>query len=249
MKVYITPVIFLLTATLCHGQDSVRFNSAEARARVEKQLDDLRQWEEELKRAAVLDFEVGCRPRVSEMDAKVLQVIDDKRMLVGLRHSESPKREGYKVKVIVYCPSARIADGKEYLRGSLKDATGYPDFKVTTTESYVDVSGARRTVFVMEHDLDAQKERDEAAATAKKYQERYRESVEKVNKEQKERKEAVQKAKEDDLREAYLRYARKLVDREDYAKARVRLQEIIDKYPDTKEATEAKSLLAKLPKE
>src|SRR5262249_42966259 len=163
-------------------------------------------------------------------DAKVIQVIDGKKMLVAFRHSGEPgrRREGYGASIMLYCPTAGIADGKEYLAGSLSGVAKSYFLKVTGTEAYVATSGGRRTVFVLEPDFEARKifdaaiarAREQAVERARLNAEREKKDRERAKKDREDRKQAEQMAKEDAQREAYLRYAKKLVDREDYAKAR-----------------------------
>jgi hypothetical protein len=56
------------------------------------------------------------------------------------------------------------------------------------------------------------------------------------------------KDKDEDRASSYLKFARKLADSDMTDKARERLREIVEKFPATKAAAEAKELLEKLPK-
>lgn len=81
--------------------------------------------------------------------AKVIQVLDDGNMLVGIDNGPAlPGGEPrYSVVVWVKAPTKGITDGKKC---DLSDLIGYDRIKVTGTKKYKLASGGTRTVFVVE---------------------------------------------------------------------------------------------------
>jgi hypothetical protein len=86
---------------------------------------------------------------VPYMDAKVIQVIDEGNMLIGV---EDPKSGdgSYPTWVWVKCPTKGITDGKFYAPAQWKDFMGTKTVKVTGTKTYKTANGASKTVFVIE---------------------------------------------------------------------------------------------------
>lgn len=84
---------------------------------------------------------------MQDLSAKVVQVIDENRMLVGVESAKAGDGR-YSTLVMVKCKTTGITDGKFY-GIDWEGMTGSPSLKVTGTTTYKTRSGSK-TVFVLE---------------------------------------------------------------------------------------------------
>lgn len=77
----------------------------------------------------------GARGTTTWIDAKVMQVIDDGQMLVGIEDARTGDGR-YRTWVMVKCPTKGITDGKFWRGGSWEEVTGSKVLKVTGTTTY-----------------------------------------------------------------------------------------------------------------
>ncbi len=103
----------------------------------------------------------GARGTPTWIDAKVMQVIDDGQMLVGIEDARTGDGR-YSTWVMVKCPTKGITDGKFWRGGSWEKVTGSNVLNVTGTTTYKTAIGGTKTVFVVEP--MSKKELDELAA-------------------------------------------------------------------------------------
>lgn len=214
---------------------------------------------------------VGKTVSMFNLDAKVMQVIDSSKMLVGL---EDRRRGGnlWSTWIMLKTPTTGMVDGKIWYSDQWRQVTGAGSIIITGTTTYTTVLGATKTVYVAEPDLIGEKRQREAQFHAD--QERRKREAEALAIKQRAIEEARIEAEKAaaakrlrDEEEARLKpgkdSARKLVLAKDQmAQARReiadgnvdtgnrlmefairRLREIVANYPDTPAAAEAKQLL------
>ncbi len=147
--------------------------SAEAQQRIADQREQFATHRVAAEELSVLNIAIGAKGRPAWIDAKVLQIVNDEKMIVGLEDSRTGNGR-YNTVVILKCKTSGIVDGKFWRGGEWKSITGSEMFKVTETESYLNVLGAKRTVFVLapmsEEDINAF--RSEIAEIEKRSQEK-----------------------------------------------------------------------------
>lgn len=98
---------------------------------------------------SVAGLKIGARGFPTHIDAKVMQVVDEKSMLVGIEDSRNGNGK-YTTWVMVKAPTTGIVDG-EFWRGSQwKEMTGIDVLVVTGTTTYKAAGGGTKTVFVLE---------------------------------------------------------------------------------------------------
>jgi hypothetical protein len=200
----------------------------------------------------VTSLAVGAKGAPTWIDAKVRQVIDGNRMLVGLEDSRTGDGD-YSTLVMVKCPTKGITDGKFWRGGRWEEVTGSNVLAVTGTTTYETVAGATKRVFVVEpykpSPEDVKKEQERQAQR----REMARVAAQRRAEQAKAKKEAEAARKAADAKEGAerrLAYARKLLedgkkqeDDKKIGRAVERLHELIGMYPDSKEAAEARKLL------
>jgi len=81
------------------------------------------------------------------IDAKVIQVINENRMLVGIEHCRLADGK-YSTWIMLECSTKGITDGKHWRGRHWKLITGSPVLAVTGTTTYTTASGGTKTVFV-----------------------------------------------------------------------------------------------------
>lgn len=104
---------------------------------------------------SIAALEVGHWGIPAHLDAKVIQVIDENKMLVKIEDDRIID-EGYGHLVIIKCPTKNIVDGKFWRSEKWKQMVGANALKVTGTERYATVGGSTNTVFVLETMSDAE---------------------------------------------------------------------------------------------
>ncbi|MDZ4684521.1 MAG: hypothetical protein SH850_05480 [Planctomycetaceae bacterium] len=97
----------------------------------------------------VAGLKVGAEGRPDSMNAKVMQVIDGNRMLVGIEDSRTADGD-YDTWIMLRCPTAGITDDKVWKGADWKAVIGSGYLKVTGTVTYVTAIGGSKTVFTAE---------------------------------------------------------------------------------------------------
>ena len=95
-------------------------------------------------------LELGQKGDISSLDAKVVQVIDEYQMLVGLE-ANATGRGRYNIIVWMKCSTKGLTDGKFWNKNEWERRTGSRYWEVTDTKTYKLASGGTKTVFVLEH--------------------------------------------------------------------------------------------------
>ncbi len=151
----VAALAFALPASTHAQVKAVTVGSAEAAAKLQEYRDRMQANPLPPRGTLVLStLAVGQQGRVERISAKVLQVLDDRAMLVGLEDAVG-NRGRYDTIVMVHCPTAGITDGKFFGTG-WRDMTGSATAKVTGTTAYNTALGSK-TVFVLEPVADAAK--------------------------------------------------------------------------------------------
>jgi hypothetical protein len=97
----------------------------------------------------VAGIKLGAVGTPDRIDAKVMQVIDANRMLVGIDDARTNNGR-YETWVMVKCPTKGITDGQFWRGGQWAGITGSKVLEVTDTTTYKTVRGGSKTVFVLE---------------------------------------------------------------------------------------------------
>jgi hypothetical protein len=121
-------------------------NSAEALSRIAAQR-------AKLAPAAVGELTVtglkkGAKGRPERIDAKVMQVIDEGQMLVGIEDARTGGGR-FSTWIMLKCPTDEIVDGKHWRGGQWKAVTGSDVLEVLGTTTYKTAGGSTKTVFVV----------------------------------------------------------------------------------------------------
>ena len=96
----------------------------------------------------VIGLKDGASGVPERIDAKVMQVIDQGQMLVGI--DDARTNNGlYATWIMVKCPTKGIVDGKFWRGGQWKEVTGSEVLIVSGTTTYKTVTGGTKTVFVL----------------------------------------------------------------------------------------------------
>ncbi len=97
------------------------------------------------------NLRVGRQGRPVSIAAKVMQIVDDGQMLVGLEDRRGNRGGGrYGTWVLIKCSTVGMADGHTWQGSQWTRVTGAVEMKVTGTLTYPTAGGATRTVFVLE---------------------------------------------------------------------------------------------------
>jgi hypothetical protein len=186
------------------------------------------------------DFAVGAFGNPDLINAKVIQIIDDMSMLVGVEHSS--KAGGlYSTWVMLKgCPTAGLVDGKTW-----KDWTpllGKHLLAVTGTTRFQTVSGGTKTVFVVET-LHLERFNASPAELAKRRAEAEAKAAEEAvkAKEERARKEAEEKRRLEEEKEAARVAAAKKAAEEAQRQAEAPLRAAAEKAAAEKAAAAAKA--------
>lgn len=210
-------------------------------------------------------LKVGAVGLPGNMRAKVLQVLDNDRMLVGIENNLTGNN-AYDVIILLKCPTAGITDGKKWYSREWRTVTGGDLLAITGTTTYRTVTGGTRTVFVAEP-REFTPEQREAVLKQKRLQNARRpatasrvariaaeEAAKRRIAAERRRLAAKIKAELDKQdkpnRDAALNlaYAKRLIERGEEGKARERLLLLIKEAPDAPAVPEAKRLLESLGK-
>lgn len=166
-------IALLFMSTTCQGQ--VRPSKAGSPDELQQIADyrtQLAAQQVALGELSVSGLQDGARGRPTWIDAKVMQVIDDNRMLVGIEDSRTGTSR-YSIWVMVKAPTKGITDGKFWRGGEWRGITGSDILKVNGTTTYNTAAGGTKTVFVIEpvtkKELDELAEKAKAAAEAAQY--------------------------------------------------------------------------------
>jgi flagellar biosynthesis GTPase FlhF len=234
---------------------ATRAGSAEALERIREQQTRMAAQTPGRGELNVASLQVGARGTPTWIDAKVKQMIDEGRMFVGLEDSRTGDGH-YSTWVMVKCPTAGITDGKFWRGGQWKEVTGSEVLTVTGTTTYKTVLGDSKTVFVLEPYKPSPEEVKQEQQRQRELQEAAKAEAERraaQAKEKKEAKAARKEAEADETAERRLAYAKRLLqdgqkmqDDRKIGLAADRLHELIDTYPDSKAAAEARRLLKEI---
>jgi hypothetical protein len=148
-------VFLLLTATGSAQVRGTKAGSAEAQQRIQEYKNSLppRPVKGELAADALSE---GANGGMDLIDGKVIQVIDENSMLVGLEDKRIANKVRYKNLVLVKCPTKGIVDDK--LINDWEKVVGSRWMAVTGTTRLKTVDGGTRTVFVLEPFLEGKKQ-------------------------------------------------------------------------------------------
>jgi hypothetical protein len=194
------------------------------------------------------ELAVGRSFNPRALGAVVLQVTAKDTVHVAMQQSTDGGKTGRPIRlelrrVTTEGKTVSLKEGRVIAGRQLWDAIiGQGNIlKVTGTTQHTTELNQKRTIYVLEPVKDGPKPGEAPPGLPS-----VKEAKEATEKARQEFVAGKQREKEAQQPAAYLAYAKKLIDREEYDKARERLREIIDKYPSTKEATEAKELLEKI---
>ena len=122
--------------------------SPEAQQKRQQFHDQMRAMQAAAGELKVAGLKVGAKGKPVSIDAKVMQVVDDKSMLVGLEDAHTNNGR-YSTWVMLKVPTTGITDGAFWRGGQWKDFAGAEVFAVTGTTTYKTVDGGTKTVFVL----------------------------------------------------------------------------------------------------
>ena len=155
----------VLLSSVGYGQvPAVEAGSAEAAQRLEEHRRRAAAQRAESGELLVTGLKVGARGIPRHIDAKVMQVIDENQMLVGIEDSRTGKGR-YGIWVMLKCSTKGVTDGKFWRGGQWKDVAGSEGLSVTDTTTYTTAGGGTKTVFVVEPMTEGQL--DELAKAAR----------------------------------------------------------------------------------
>jgi hypothetical protein len=139
---------FILAEPCAAQVRATKAGSAEAQQKIADYRDQIAAGTPKAGDLSVAGLRVGAEGTPRFIDAKVMQVIDDKQMLVGVEDARTGNGR-YGTWIMVKCSTAGIADGKFWRGAQWKEVTGSDDLKVTGTTTYTTQSGGTKTVFVV----------------------------------------------------------------------------------------------------
>ena len=151
MKTLVLTVGVLLATTLtdaASGQPPLKL-SPDQQKLLDQQKDDAAAAKPSDGELNVAGLKVGAKGAPFRIDAKVMQVIDESSMIVGIEDARNGNGK-YTTWVMVKAPTAGITDGKFWRGGEWKDVTGIDVLAVTGTTVYKTAGGGTKTVFVLE---------------------------------------------------------------------------------------------------
>lgn len=148
--ILLATVVWVLAGRVGYAQGrAVEAGSAEAAQRLEEHRQRLAAQKAEPNELLVDGLKVGALGIPMRIDAKVMQVIDDAQMLVGIEDARTGNGN-YKNWILIKCPTTGITDGKFWRGGQWKEVTGAEALAVTGTTTYNTAGGGTKTVFVVE---------------------------------------------------------------------------------------------------
>ncbi|QDV49440.1 hypothetical protein [Gimesia fumaroli] len=149
-KFLLAAVLVVLASGTSYGQiRGVQAGSADALQRLAEHRALMNAQRQVSGQLSVSGLKVGAKGVPTFIDAKVMQVIDEKNMLVGIEDSRVGKGR-YSTWVMLKCPTQGITDGQFWRGGGWKDVAGSSALSVTGTTTYVTAIGATKTVLVLE---------------------------------------------------------------------------------------------------
>ena len=150
IKFLLAAVLAVLASGTSYGQiRGTQAGSADALQRIAEQRALMNAQRQVSGQLSVSGLTVGAKGVPTFVDAKVMQVIDENKMLIGIEDSRVG-RGRYTTWVMLKCPTKGITDGQFWRGGGWKDITGAIALSVTSTTTYTTAIGATKTVFVIE---------------------------------------------------------------------------------------------------
>lgn len=149
-KFFLAAVLVVLASGTSYGQlRGTQAGSADALQRIAEQRALMNAQRQVSGQLSVSGLKVGAKGVPTFVDAKVMQVIDENNMLIGIEDSRVG-RGRYTKWVMLKCPTKGITDGQFWRGGGWKEVTGSSALSVTRTTTYVTAIGATKTVLVLE---------------------------------------------------------------------------------------------------
>jgi len=139
----------LIVMMLVGGADAQPKLTPEQQKLLDKQKDDAAAAKLNEGELSVAGLKVGAKGFPTHIDAKVMQVVDEKSMLVGIEDSRNGNGK-YTTWVMVKAPTTGIVDGEFWRGAQWKEMTGIDVLVVTGTTTYKATGGGTKTVFVLE---------------------------------------------------------------------------------------------------
>ena len=143
-------IVFIMHLKVTDAQiKAVEADSVEARQQMQDQRERLNILKSNYGTFSVGQLKVGHWGVPANLDAKVIQVIDDNQMIVGIEDDRTGSG-AYKTWVIIKCATKDIVDGKFWRSEDWEEIVGTKAMKVTGTKQYATAIGGTNTVYVVE---------------------------------------------------------------------------------------------------
>ena len=97
----------------------------------------------------VKTLRVGVAGKLDKLNGKVMQIVNPKRMLVGIEDAATSKGD-YEYWIAVNCSTVGIAEGKKFDSSDWSDVVGGDSAAVIGTVTYKTVSNGNKTVLVLQ---------------------------------------------------------------------------------------------------